>query len=219
MVLLDSGMYRHAMWHYREAVDLAHHVGDNFHTASALRYVGLVDWWRGHPNDAMQFYQIAQVMLGPHGDAKLVAWLHALSAHALADMGHGQAADQLARARDSWQPSNAYERADWDYQTALVQAALGRLKVAERCTASINGPGRQRPVDTFAGILRATIHVQTGEPRGLQLADQAINGVARLRSVRARQRLVPLADALDARPGGDARELSQRARRVAAASA
>jgi hypothetical protein len=55
---------------------------------------------------------MTQFKLGPDGDAKLVAWLDALSTGALAAMEHEKAPDRLARARDSWQPSNAYERAD-----------------------------------------------------------------------------------------------------------
>jgi hypothetical protein len=45
----------------------------------------------------------------------------------------------------------------------------------------------------------ATLYVRQGEPRGLTLARSAIDEVAELRSQRARDRLLPLADALDAR--------------------
>ncbi|HZD15613.1 MAG TPA: hypothetical protein VE196_10935, partial [Pseudonocardiaceae bacterium] len=75
--------------------------------------------------------------------------------------------------------------------------------------------GLHRPVGVLAGVLRATIHVQTGGPRGTDLARQAIDEVAGLRSTRARERLAPLAAALAARPGADARELAIHARRVA----
>ena len=159
--------------------------------------------------------------LGPRGDAKLAAWLDALSADALAGMAreYEQAADgatdHLIRARKSWEPPNAVERADWDYQAALVQVELGKLEAAEQLTASINGAGRHRPVGVFAGVLRATLHVQTGEPRGLNLAKSAIDAVTLLRSQRARERLVPLAAALDSRPGSDYRELTRMARQVA----
>ncbi len=92
---------------------------------------------------------------------------------------------------------------------------LGKLDFAERLTTSVNGAGRHRPVGTFAGILRATIYVQTGEPRGLDMAKSAIAATAPLRSLRARERLVPLADVLDARSSSDARELARMARQVA----
>ena len=147
-------------------------------------------------------------------DPDLSAWLHAVSASALADMGHEQAADYLAKARDGWQATEASERADQNYQSALVYTKLGRLDLAEQLAASINGAGRHRPVGAFANVLRATLHVQTGEPRGLLMAKSAIDAVAPLRSVLARERLQPLAVALETRPGSDAKELARQARQV-----
>ena len=210
----DAGLDRHARWHYRTAADLARRVGDDYRVASALRFAGVVDSRRNRPNDAMKFYQLAGVKLGDQ-DRDLAAWLNAVSALALAVMEHEKAADHLARARDGWQSTEDGWRADQNYQSALVYAKLGRLDVAEQLTASINGAGRHRPVGVFAGVLRATIHVQTGEPRGLGMAKSAVDSVAPLHSMRARERLVPLAEALEARPGSDHRELARMARQVA----
>ena len=214
----DAGLDWHARWHYRTAVDLARRVGDDYRAASALRYAGLVDARRDRPNDALKLYQLAGFKLG-NQDPDLAAWLHAVSAHGLAIMGHERAVDHLARAQDGWQQTDAVERADQNYQAALVNMRLGKLDLAERLTTSVNGAGRHRPVGTFAGILRATIYVQTGEPRGLDMAKSAIAASAALRSLRARERLVPLADVLDARSSSDARELAGMARQVAAARA
>ncbi|MGH3940290.1 MAG: hypothetical protein ACRDTG_16990 [Pseudonocardiaceae bacterium] len=61
----------------------------------------------------------------------------------------------------------------------------------------------------------ATIHVKAGERSGLQLAHQAITAATRLSSVRVRNQLIPLADALATRPGSDAAELARSARQVA----
>jgi len=215
----DSGLERHARWHYRAAFDLASQVGDDYQLSDALLFAGVIDAARGRPDDALKLYQLARMKLGPQGDPEQVAWLHAVSAHALAQMGHDQADDQLARARDGWQPPNIYHRADMDYQTALVQHELGRLDIAEHFAGAVNGAGLHRPVGIFARILRATVHVQAGESRGTDLARQAIDAVAGLRSVRARERLTPLVAALDARPGNEARELAVYARRVAAVPA
>jgi transcriptional regulator with XRE-family HTH domain len=211
----DSGLANHARWHYRTAVDLAHRVGDDYRVASAVRCAGLVEQWSGHLNDAVKYYQMAHFKLGTQ-DPDLSAWLHAVSAGALVDMGHEQAPDHLAKARDGWQATEASERADQNYQSALVYARLGRLDLAEQLTASIKGAGRVRPVGVLASVLRATLHVQTGEPRGLLMAKSAIDAVAPLRSVRARERLQPLAAALEARSGSDARELARQARQVVA---
>ena len=58
-------------------------------------------------------------------------------------------------------------------------------------------------------------HVRAGESDGLGLAHGAISSVKQLSSVRARKRLLPLAEALDARPGSDTRDLARMARQVA----
>ena len=214
----DSGLDRHATWHYREAADLARRVGDDHRVASALRFAGVVEQWNGQLNDAVKFYQMASFKLGAQ-DPDLSAWLDALSASALADMEHEKAPDHLSKARDGWQATEASERADQNYQSARVYAKLGRLDVAEQLTASINGAGRHRPVGVFAGVLRATIYVQTGEPRGLGMANSAIDSVAPLHSIRARERLVPLAEVLEARPGSEHQQLARMTRQVAATRA
>jgi hypothetical protein len=69
-----------------------------------------------------------------------------------------------------------------------------------------------------AELLLAEVYVRAGESQGLTLAHDAIEKVIALQSVALRrQRLVPLATALEARPGSDARELARTARQVAAA--
>lgn len=211
----DSGLRRRARWHYRQAIDHAITAKNTYQLADALQYVGILERAAGHPNDAVKFYQIAELRLGAKGDPGLLAWGHGLSALALANMGHPQATEQLAKARDGWHPSNAFERADMDYQTALVHAELGDLDAAERFVTAINGAGRHRPVGTFAKILLATIHVRAGEPRGLQLAHTAITAATKLSSDRVRQRLLPLAEELDNRRGSDYQELARMARQVA----
>lgn len=203
----------HARWHYRQALDLTTDPGQ---VADVLQFVGILEHVNGAPNDALKLYQIGQVRLGPNGDPTLTAWGHGLSAHALAAMDYpNQARSELAAARDDWQPANPGERADMDYQTALVATELGKVDTAEQFASAVNGAGRHRPVGVLAEVLRARLHVQTGEPDGLAMAKNAIDRVSELRSVRARERLAPLVAALAARPGSDARELARRARRIA----
>ena len=213
----DAGLDRHARWHYRTAVNLAHRVGDTHRAASALRYAGVVDANQGEPNQALKLYQVAGLMLGKQ-DPDISAWLYAVSARVLAEMEHEQAADYLNRARDGWQATEPAERADQDYQTAVVYVRLSKLDRAEALTASVNGIGRHRPVGTFAKILRATIHVRTGEPGGAHMAHEAVGEVARLRSLCARKRLIPLIEELESRPSSsDAGEVARLARKVVAA--
>ncbi len=64
----------------------------------------------------------------------------------------------------------------------------------------------------------AEVHVRAGEPQSLTLtlAHHAIAGVSALQSVAARrERLIPLATALETRPSTDTRELARLARQVA----
>ncbi|MGH3869964.1 MAG: helix-turn-helix domain-containing protein [Pseudonocardiaceae bacterium] len=213
----DSGMDLHARWHYRTALDLAHEAGDEYELSQALRLSGVIDAARGRPDDALKIYQIGRSLLGPKGDPELVSWLHAVSAYALASMGHAKAVEELGKARGDWQSSDQFLRADMDYQTALVCMELKSPDKVEQFVASINGVGRARPVGVFARVLRATIYVQAGEPRGRQMAKSAIDAVAPLYSVRARERLQPLIAALEARPSSDHRDLAQLARKVVAA--
>ncbi|MDQ3760573.1 MAG: hypothetical protein M3460_02390 [Actinomycetota bacterium] len=79
--------------------------------------------------------------------------------------------------------------------------------------------GNSRRARTQASVLLATIHVRASEPGGLGLAHGAIAGVAKLSSIRARQRLEPLLAALEARPRSNARELARMARQVATTQA
>ena len=212
----DSGMDLSARWHYGQAIDFAHQAGDGYELSGALLFSGIIDSTRGRPNDALKVFQISHSLLGYKSDPELVSWLHAVSAYALALMTHGKAAaEELAKARGDWQSPDKYLRADMDYQSALVCMELGNPGKAEQFVATINGAGRHRPVGVFAAVLRATIYVQAREPRGLLMAKTAIEAVAPLHSVRARERLQPLIVALDARPGSDHRDLARLARKVA----
>ncbi len=130
----DAGLDRHARWHYRTAVDLARRVSDTYRAASAMRCAGIVDANQGYPNEALKQYQIAGVILG-NRDPDMNAWLDAVSARVLADMGYDYATDYMSKARDGWQATDPAERADQDYQTAVVYVRLGKLDRAETLDA------------------------------------------------------------------------------------
>ncbi|MGH3939750.1 MAG: helix-turn-helix domain-containing protein [Pseudonocardiaceae bacterium] len=212
----DSDLDRPARLHYRKAVDLAQQARDNYRVASAIRFMGIIDGARGNLDDAMKQFDMAHLIVGQKGDPELISWLHAVSANSLALMGHDNALRELAKAQGGWRPSNDFERADTAYQTALVHMDLGNLEAAERFASTVNGGGWHRPVGVFASVLRATIYVQAGEPRGALMAKSAIDAVAPLHSVRARERLQPLVTALEARPRSDHRDLARAARRITA---
>jgi len=102
---------------------------------------------------------------------------------------------------------------------AGIQLDLGQLDTAEPFAASAvrtYGDDHRRGRTGAALTLAAEVHVRSGELRGLILAQQAIEAVSTLQSVAVRrERLVPLAAALENRPGSHAKELARTARQVA----
>jgi len=162
-----------------------------------------------------------RVGIGEGSRAALRACGQADSATALAQMGDpAGAAAHLAEARELWQPTAADPNGDLDGVAARLALDAGRLDAAEAfAAASVRrwaaSSSTSQRAHTLSDILLATIHVQAGESDGVELAHRAITGVMKLSSVRARQRLTPLAAALDSRSGNDHRELARTARQVA----
>jgi len=219
---------------FTEAISLADQFGDTYGVANATWHAGLARVRIGHPNDALKLFQFGQLRLSgfrlarPTSVARaddprlpvLAARLSRNSATAWALMkAPEQAARCLAEADEVWAPRDAFERASGHFSTAGVQLDLGHLEAAERSAANAVrsfGEGPYRKARLHAEILLAEVHVRAGEPQGLSLAHQAIEGVSTLRSAALRrERLVPLAAALAARPGTDTRDLARRARQVA----
>ena len=228
----DAGLYRPALHHYARALELAKQAGDAYCQAIALGYAGQASVEHGHPDDGLKMLQCAQVaawgipsddqravVVGESGKAAVEATMLAGSATALALLGeHADAARALARGRDLWTPTPADPFGDPDRDAARLELQRGRLDVAEALTtASLRRwEGGRQLSRTATGVVLATIHVTAGEPRGMHLAHSAITSVSRLSGVRVRKQLTPLAEALEARPGSDARELARMARQVAA---
>ncbi len=219
----DSGQLTWAQHHFSRAVNIGREAGDGRLVADALRQGGLAVQHAGHPNDAAKLYQLGQAMLATAGGdpdrmPTLAPKLSADAAMAYAELGHSDSAlSELARARDTAPNADPFERAGVDMVTARVHARLGMTDRAEAFASQAVSTfdARHRRAASSAEITLATLYVRQGEPRGLTLARNAIDDVAKLRSQRARDRLLPLADALDSRRQGD---LARHARRVAAAS-
>ncbi|MGH3928782.1 MAG: helix-turn-helix domain-containing protein, partial [Pseudonocardiaceae bacterium] len=220
---LDARRYDRALYHYSRALELATETGDAYLQAISLACAGLTMLEHGHLDEGLKMLQFAQVKawnIPPGHDRGMVeSCALADSAIAHACMGDARAAaTTVAKSRQLWQPTRSDPRGDQDYVAARVELSRGRLDAAEPfAVASVRrweGVSELRRTHSAAAL--ATIHVQTGESDGLHLAHDVITAVARLSSVSARQRLLPLAKALHTRPGGDARELAQLAQRVAA---
>jgi transcriptional regulator with XRE-family HTH domain/tetratricopeptide (TPR) repeat protein len=217
------------------ALSLADEAGDTYGVAYAAWTAGATLVRSGHPNDALKLFQLGQCRLKGSAPGKptpvtddprvptVAAWLGVNSATAYAVMGGVDEATRcLAEAHEGWEPRFTFERGAMDSATARIQLDLGRLDAAEQFAASaVRTYGENHRLDrTSAELLLAEVHVRAGEPRGLTLAREAIGRVKALQSVTVRrERLVPLAAALDARPGSDTRELARMARQVATTQA
>ncbi|MBV9014003.1 MAG: hypothetical protein JO272_18505 [Pseudonocardiales bacterium] len=221
--------------HFSRAFKLAAKAGDAYGIANAALHAGVTLVRSGHPNDALKFFQAGQIRLQglapgkpapPPDDPRLptlTARLSRQSATASALMGDREEATRcLAEANEGWEPRTAFERAGGNFVTAGIHLDLGQLDAAEHFAASAvrtysESEGRYRRGHTQTELLLAEVHIRAGEPQGLTLAHHAIEQVKTLQSIAARrERLIPLATALDARPGTDARDLARTARQVAA---
>ncbi len=225
--------YDRTMHHYRAALELATAAKDPYLQAEALLYAGLAIREFGHPDDGLKMIQFGlvkawdipldeqrAVVVGEVGRAAVEACARADAAIALADLGDLDAAErEMARSQGLWSPTRADRFGDLDRPAALLALRRGRLDVAESfAEVSVRRwEGISQVGHAQSGIVRATIHVRAGEPRGVPLAHSAINAVTKLSSIRARKRLEPLVAALEARPGRDERDLARTARQVVAA--
>ncbi len=220
--------------HFSRALWLADAAGDGDGIANAAWHAGMT-MGNGHPNDALKLFQLGQIHLGACApgasppatlrtdDPRLPTLTARLSLHSAATyalLGRPEQAQRyLIEAHEGWTPRDAFEHAGGDRMTAGIQLELGQLEAAEQFAASAvrtYGEGHRR-ARIMAELFLAEVHVRAGEPRGLTLAHQAIEEVSSLQSVAVRrERLVPLATALHARPGRDTQELARMARQVAA---
>ncbi|MGQ0775271.1 MAG: helix-turn-helix domain-containing protein [Pseudonocardiales bacterium] len=227
-----AGLYRNALYHHAQALELATDARDAYCQATALHYAGFASTADGHPDDGLKMMQAAQVaawgipsddprtvVVAASGKAATEANVLADSAVALMLLGqHDEATRAVAKGRDLWTPTTADPFGDLDRPAAQVELHRGRVDVAHAlATASLQRwDGGRQLSRTRTGVVLATVHVRAGEPRGLQLAHRSISEVAQLPSVLLRKELTPLAQALETRPGTDARDLARMARQVAA---
>ena len=222
----DQRAYDVARTHFTDAVGLARDANDPYRAAYAMFHAGCMTEECGHPNDALKLFQLGLFKLSESRDPRapaLEAWLQADSASAYAHLGYpDMARSELAAAWDAWHPPHENDRGGLEWVTALVERDLGRIDVAERLAASSvrhwGATGNRRDA-ALPAITLAELHVMAGEPRGLAMAKTVIDTVALLHSVRAHERLEPLAVALEARRSSDARDLAHRARQVSAVRA
>lgn len=229
----DSGL--DGRGHFTRALRLADDAGDGYGIVNAAWHAGATLVRSGQPDGSLKCFQLGGFALGRFQPGKstpatirtddpriptLTAWLNLNSATAYALMNQpDQAKRVLAQAHDGWDPREASERAAMDRATAGIHLDLRQFDTAAQFAANAvrtYGDGERRG-RTLAELTLAELHVRTGDSRGLALARQAIGAVSTLHSVAARrERLLPLAAALQARPSNEAHELAHTARQIAA---
>ncbi len=228
----DASLPELTMHHYTRGLELATDTGDTYLQTIACNQSGLATVEYGHPDDGLKLLQLGQlnarkiltddgrtmVVGGNCSPAAAEACARADSATALFRLGYPDAADtEVATSRELWIPTASDPSGDLDRVAASLALDRGRLDIAEPFAAASlqRWEGGSRRARTGSLILLATIHVRAGEPDGVRLAHDAITGVTKLSSMRARRRLEPLVAALHARPGSDTRELARTAHHIA----
>ncbi|MGH4023918.1 MAG: helix-turn-helix domain-containing protein, partial [Pseudonocardiaceae bacterium] len=229
----DAGLCQRALYHYSRSLELATEAGDLYLQTLSLNYAASVTVETGHPDEGLKLRQCAQVtaggipaddhravVVGETGKTAVQACAMEGAALALADMGDVNGADvQLMKGREVWTPTRTDPFGDMDRPAARLEMARGRLDSAEQfAVASVRRWEGGRLISrTTSSLVLATVYVTAGDSRGLPLAHQTLTDAAKLSSARVRRQWVlPLADALDTRPGTDARDLARQARQVAA---
>lgn len=229
----DAGLYERAVYHCGRALKLATEAGDVYCQAVALNRAGLATIEHDDPDEGLKLLQVGSVTaqgipadepravtVGGIGRAAVQAIALVDSATALSRLDYPESArladTELARARELWQPTPADTHGDLDRPAACLLLDRGRLDEAEPfAAASVHRwEGVSQNGHTLSAVVQATVYVTAAEPRGLQLARDAIAAAARLTSFRVRKRLKPLVKALAARPGADYRDLARRAYHV-----
>jgi transcriptional regulator with XRE-family HTH domain len=229
----EAWRYDRMMHHFTTALKMATQAADTYLQAEAMIQAGLAIREHGRPNDGLKMIQLGQtrarhiprdeqrvVVVGSVGRAAVEAGAREETATALADLGDLDGAEvEMAQARELWSATRADLYGDLDRPAALLALRRGRLDAAESLAAASvrRWEGINQRGHTMSSIALATIHVRAGERGGLPLAHGAITAVSRLSSVRVRRWLQPLATALEARPGRDARDLARMARQAATA--
>lgn len=207
-----------AQSHFAQAMTFAGDAKEPYWIAFGFYGGGRIVSEQGHPNDALAYYQIAHFALphdqGRHPRAPVFAgYLRSESALEYAAMEQPRhALSELARASDGPLDADSYNIA------AETHMRLGNLDTAhEMASCAVRewqGSNNHRHA-VVSQVVLATVNVKAGEPRGLLMAQNAMQSVAGMRSGLARVRLERLAAVLDMRASPENRELTMMARRVA----
>jgi tetratricopeptide (TPR) repeat protein len=205
----DTHLHDAARAHYRRALDLAAEADDVPRMLSCLGHAAVLDREHGAPEHALRLYELAYARLSlmrPTSPAesrhRAVAetLIHVRQAAALAELDRADlAAAALARAGDNQVPLDRFDRADIDHLRATTYLRMAMLDQAEqRCSTALHAWGdtnRRDRVLTLTAL--ATTYARDGQADpAARWAVRAIETTEALHSVRARDQLIPLGDAL-----------------------
>jgi transcriptional regulator with XRE-family HTH domain len=219
----DSHQDDTARYHFARAMTLGNG-GDGHQFSRAAYFAGVSTAERGHWDEGLKFLQLAQMRLDQAAPSQrateLGAWIDVDTACVYGHLDRPDLARAaLTKARDSWQAPDRDDQADMDWVTALAELNMGRDQNAERLVSSAvrhwEGTANRRQA-VLGRITLAAIKVKAGDSGAKQLAYQAITQAQELRSVRARERLAPLAQALTDRTDRESRELARLANQTIA---
>ncbi|MFC6080554.1 helix-turn-helix domain-containing protein [Sphaerisporangium aureirubrum] len=225
----DTGLYDDACRQFTRALEQAKYAGDPSLAANVLYRLGRVHLHRSRMADALRFFQLGQICAQDASCELTVALLCANEAWAYALLGDERLAlKSIRRAEDEFARSDRAAAPGWVrfFGEADIQAAAGMCHAgladadeshlapaADLLLRSVAGRDHDMARSkVFELIALATVRLRLGDVEaGLRDGHEAVTLTARVRSVRALDRLSPLDSAAAALPGRtDARELRRR---------
>jgi transcriptional regulator with XRE-family HTH domain len=224
----DIGLVDSARNHFGRALELAK-AGDSEQLVANILYrMGRVYLHKEAPQDALKMFQLGQIAAQESGSELAVAVICANQAWAYAMMGYEEQTMKLiGRTRDEFARANLAEAEDWVrfFNETDVYAMIGTVHTV----LAHNGfpkhtqyaiPALTRAIDSYGEEMArskafnlsalATNHLLDGDiDHGSKIGIQAVDVAEHLKSVRVRDRMLPLKDEADKRRNNShARELS-----------
>jgi transcriptional regulator with XRE-family HTH domain len=224
----DIGLVDSARNHFGRALELAK-AGDSEQLVANILYrMGRVYLHKEAPQDALKMFQLGQIAAQESGSELAVAVICANQAWAYAMMGYEEQTMKLiGRTRDEFARANLAEAEDWVrfFNETDVYAMIGTVHTV----LAHNGfpkhtqyaiPALTRAIDSYGEEMArskafnlsalATNHLLDGDiDHGAKIGIQAVDVAEHLKSVRVRDRMLPLKDEADKRRNNShARELS-----------
>ncbi len=219
----DIGLADHCRYHMHRALDFAQ--GDPARVAAVLASAADMEKHAGDPSTALKFLQVAETGVNPGQDPQASAVIAGLSASAFLTLGHAdEARRQVSRARSLFADADSAAALPffsfYGPGHGLLAASSSKLANHDTARTDIVNALRTRPsydvrCNALDTIVLATVALNAGETStGIGEARRALSLVSQVGSQRARDRLDPMIQALQARSDSTSRDLAVHAHRV-----